>query len=159
MLMRFLFLAVLSLLYVTDTRAQQIDGTSNFAYGVFTGTGRYKVRDRTLYVVRVPLFFDAKAANYETKEVGYRILAPFSLGFTDYDDFDDLPDLDINDLHTITVAPGLEVIVPLTSNWDIKPFTQGGFGWDTQSSANSMLWSVGSRTRASFFDKNLFIGA
>ena len=43
---------------MTDTQAQQIDGTSNFAYGVFTGTGRYKVRDRTLYVVRVPLFFD-----------------------------------------------------------------------------------------------------
>jgi hypothetical protein len=159
MLMRFLFLAVLSLLYVTDSLAQQIDGTSNFAYGVFTGTGRYKVRDRTLYVARVPLFFDGKVANYETKEIGYRILVPFSLGITNYDDFNDLPDLDINDLNTVTVAPGLEVIVPLTSNWDIKPFAHGGFGWDTQSSANSLLWGAGSRTRAWFFDKKLIIGA
>jgi hypothetical protein len=159
MLIRFIFLALLSLLYVPDTLAQQIDGTSNFAYGVFTGTGRYKVRDRTLYVVRVPLFFDGKVANYETKEVGYRILAPFSLGIATYDDFDDLPDLDINNLNTITFAPGLEVIVPLTSNWDIKPFGQAGFGWDTRSSANSVIWGAGSRTRAAFFDKKLLIGA
>ncbi|MCP4000787.1 MAG: hypothetical protein GY727_07745 [Gammaproteobacteria bacterium] len=159
MLLRFLSLTILSLLYITDTQAQQIEGTANFAYGIFTGTGRYKVRDRTLYAVRVPLFFNGKVANYETKEIGYRILAPVSFGITNYNKFNDLPDLDINDLSTITLAPGLEVIVPLTTNWDIKPFAQGGFGWDTQSSANSLLWGVGSRTRAWFNDKKLIIGA
>jgi len=158
MLIRFLILATLSLLCATDAIAQQVSGNANFAYSVFTGTGRYSVRDRTIYSLRVPLFFDGKVADYEKRQVGYRFLLPFSAGITNFDKFEDLPDLKIKNLDTITVAPGLEVIIPVKANWDIKPFAHGGFGWDTKSSANSLLWGVGARTRTWFDDKKWLLG-
>jgi hypothetical protein len=92
--------------------------------------------------------------------VGLRLLVPIATGITDFDEFTDIPDLRVDDLQTASVAPGIEIQVPLKENWLLSPFGQAGLGWDFNSSENSFIWGTGVRTRAWFGDgqKLLFGG-
>jgi hypothetical protein len=161
MLMRlhFILLTILSLLSSSWALAEEIDGTYNFAYAVFTGTGRYTLNDRTIYVFRAPLSFDLREADHETGKIGFRLLLPIAAGLNNYDSIEDLPDLVITDLASITVVPGVEFIIPLQDNWTMNPFVQAGLGWDTSSSSNAFVVAGGTRTRAWFGkDSNWLIG-
>ena len=65
----------------------------------------------------------------------------------------------LDDLQSGSIAPGVEVDIPLTRNWLLKPFGQAGIGWDMKSSNNTFIWGLGSRTRAWFLDdEKLLIG-
>jgi len=150
-----ILLTALVCLPVTSTIAR--DGTANYSFAVFVGTGKYKINDRDIYVFRVPLEFMLKEADYENKTIGYTLLVPAAVGVTDYEKLGDIPDLNINDLQTGSVVPGLEALIPITSNWRISPFGQVGLGWDTESSNNALVWGLGARTRAWFRDGQMWL--
>ena len=154
---QFLILCLLGLLLTPPASAQDVDGVNNYAYGVFIGTGKYRISDRTIYIFRLPFTFGLQEADYETGQIGYRLLVPYAIGFTNYDSFEDVPDLTIDDVQTMSVTPGIEVIFPLKANWQIKPFGQAGLGWDTKSSNNSFVWGAGARTRAWFGDNEKWL--
>ena len=75
-----------------------------------------------------------------------------SVGITDFNDIDDLPEISIDSIQTMTITPGVEFLIPVMSNWQIKPFGQAGLGWDMKSSNNSFIWGLGARTQAWFGD-------
>jgi hypothetical protein len=63
------------------------EGVPNYAYSVFAGTGVYKIDDRRIYILRVPMKFDLKKIDYEAGEkYGLRLLLPVSVGITDFED-------------------------------------------------------------------------
>jgi hypothetical protein len=133
--------------------AQETDkGFANYAYAIFVGTGKYDVGDRTIYVIRAPMYWNLVEPDFESRRTGYRLLLPASIGITDFDDFSDLPELDIDTLQTLVFTPGLELQIPLEANWLLKPFAQAGMGWDLKSSSQSFIWGAGGRTRAWFDD-------
>ncbi len=141
------------LLSVATVSAQtEATGTANYAYSVFIGTGKYRIGDRTIYSIRIPLVFTLQEADYETRQFGYTFLLPMAVGITTFDDFRDLPELRVDSLQTMSVTPGLEMQIPVKANWQIKPFGQAGLGWDMTSSSNSFIWGVGARTRTWFGD-------
>ncbi len=140
---------------ITDETSQ-----FNFAYSVFVGTGAYRIDDdSTVYIFRVPLSWDMREPDYESGQVGYKLLMPFSIGVTNFATLDDIPELKLDDLKAITVTPGIEVMIPMRANWLLKPFAQAGLGWDAQSSAKSTIFGAGSRARGWYGEnQNWLIG-
>jgi len=141
--------AYLSLSSIAFAQEEQ-DGEANYAYSIFIGTGKYRVNDRTIYVIRAPLAFTLKEANHETGQFGYKLLLPMAVGVTDFENINDLPEFSIDSLQTVSVTPGVQMQIPVKSNWQIRPFGQAGLGWDMKSSSNSFIWGLGARTRAWF---------
>ena len=142
-----------------SSRAQEVEGVANYAYAIFFGTGKYSVSDRNIYVLRAPLVFTLREPDYADGRIGLTVLMPAAAGITDFDEFSDLPGLRVDDLQTASVAPGIEVKVPVKENWLITPFGHAGLGWDFNSSDNSFIWGAGVRTRAWFGDQqNYLIG-
>ncbi len=116
------------------------EGVANYAYSIFVGTGKYEVvGDRTVYVIRAPMYWDLIEPDFESRRTGYRLLLPAAVGITDFDDFSNLPELDIDTLQTLAFTPGVEVQIPLEANWLLKPFGQAGLGWDLKSSSQSFI--------------------
>jgi hypothetical protein len=150
--MRLLHLLLLAaaLAISPSANALEEEGTANYAYAVFVGTGKYRIGDRSIYVLRAPLAFVLKDPDFETRQIGYKLLVPAAVGLTDFDTIDELPDLRVGDVQTGSVVPGLEAQIPVRENWLIKPFGQAGLGWDMKNSDNSFVWGAGSRTRAWF---------
>jgi len=151
--MGILFVQVILLSSGSSVRAQEasVGETSiNHAYSVFTGTGKYRVSDRTIYVLRLPFRFRAKKADYSRRKPGVRLILPVAVGVTYFDDVFEIPGVMDDDLQTLTAVPGAELELPLTSNWRLSPFAQAGLGLDLKSSNNSLVWGAGSRTRAWF---------
>ncbi len=148
---------MLSLLSSGSALAQETEGVANYAYAIFFGTGKYSVSDRDIYVLRAPLVFTLREADYTQGAPGLKLLVPVATGITNFDEFTDLPDLRVDDLQTASVAPGLEVQVPVSENWLISPFGHAGLGWDFNSSENSFIWGVGARSRAWFGEGQRFL--
>ena len=148
--------AYLSLWSIASAQEEQ-DGVANYAYSVFIGTGKYSIGDRTIYVIRAPLAFTLKEASHETGQFGYKFLLPVAVGITNFDDIKDLPELSVDSLQTMSVTPGIEMQIPVKSNWQIKPFGQAGLGWDMKTSSNSFIWGLGARTRAWFGDNEKWL--
>lgn len=140
-------------------QATEEDGIAHYAYSVFAGTGRYKIDDRTIFAIRLPLFWDLIEADHETRRLGYRFLLPVAVGITNFEDVDEFPDIAIDSLQTLSVVPGVEVVVPATTKWQVKPFAQLGYGFDLKSDSNTFIWGAGVRTRTSIgADSNWLVG-
>ena len=150
-LLRALSPYICCLLFSIATHAQTFSGVENYAYSIFTGTGAYKIDDRTIYILRMPLRWQLLDPDYESKKIGLSLLAPAAIGITSFDDpFKDIPELRVDDLQTVSFVPGVEAQIPISNNWRLKPFAQAGMGLDLKSSNNSVVWGVGARTRAWF---------
>lgn len=140
------------------TFADKVDGVANYAYSVFVGTGKYSIQDRTIYIVNAPLEFDIYEIDTKSdKKIDLKLLAPVAIGVTYFETLDDLADLDVNDLQTLSFAPGLEISVPLNEHWQLKPFAQVGYGMDAKSDSESFIWGAGVRTRATYGEASRWI--
>lgn len=146
-----------SFFMATASAQEEQSGVANYAYSIFSGTGKYKADSRTIYSIRVPLEFNLRAPDYESGKFGYKFLLPFAIGITDFDSYDDLPEFNADNLQTISMTPGVEMQIPVSANWQVKPFGQAGLGWDMKSSSNSFIWGVGARTRAWFGDNEKWL--
>ena len=114
----------------------------NYAYATWIGTGVYTVSDRQVYTLRIPYSSHMLKA-FKGKSVGFRLLFPLTLGF---EQFDEIPE----NLATIAFVPGGEAILPVTGNWELKPFIQGGFGIDNQGNQGAWILGGGIRSLARF---------
>jgi len=155
---KIIFLLVCFMLLQPALAAEE-DGIANYAYSVFIGTGAYRIGDRTIYLLRIPGAFDLSEPDYDSGKIGWRLLLPFTVGVTNFDDIEDIPELTVNDLQSMTIAPGVEAQIPFQPNWLLKPFVQAGLGWDMKSSSNSFIYGLGSRLRGWYGDnQQLLLG-
>ena len=152
-LFKFCILTAISCFAIPVAAQESETGVANYAYSIFVGTGRYRIDDRTIYVLRLPFTFQLREPDFPNNGLGLRLIAPVSVGITDFEDFKNLPELDIDSLQTVSFAPGIELQVPVRENWLVKPFGQAGLGWDMKSSTNSFIWGAGARARG-WFGKN-----
>jgi hypothetical protein len=138
--------------------ADEVDEVFDYAYSVFVGTGIYTIQDRTTYIFRAPLEFDIyELGSGANRKVGLKLLAPVTIGLTDYGNLEELPELDVNDIQAISFVPGLEMPILLNEHWQLKPFAQAGFGVDIKSDAESFIWGTGVRTRATYGEEGKWI--
>jgi hypothetical protein len=110
-------------------QAQPITGEAtliNWWYSATFGTGIYKVGPITATVVRLP--FSYRVQSMEGGSLGVNLLLPvtvaaYHLALNELDQF--------NPRHYVAAAsilPGVEVEIPATERWRLKPYAQAGVG-------------------------------
>ena len=146
--MHFVGLLILVLIWLsvsTSASSQEFDDPEflvNYAYATWIGTGIYKAGDREVLTLRVP-FSSYMLKEQKGKGTGFRLLFPITLGF---ERFEEIPE----NLATIAFVPGLEAIFPVTANWQLKPFIQGGYGNDNHGNQGAWIYGGGIRSVAQF---------
>ena len=127
----------------TPTRAQEAqDGFINYAYASWIGTGYYRIEDRTIWILRLPIR-SYTLREPEGKKWGIDILFPLTFGLDQFED--------INvDVGSFTFVPGLEFSYAVFDNWKLKPYGQIGVGKDFKGGKWDTIWGYGIKSLASF---------
>jgi len=142
--MRRLF-AILILLFPLDNYCLAADRQNLFDwyYSAVFGTGAYRIADRDVFVVTVPYEKTLREAENEKNKIIFT--SPVTLGFYDYD-FDSITGLEIpTDVATLTVLPGVYLVVPMSEAWTVKPFANLGYGKEFAGGEEALIYSAGAR--------------
>jgi hypothetical protein len=126
-------------------QAQSEQQLINWYYGAVFGTGIYRSGDRTVSVLQIPFSHELQRLN--TEHAGIKLTAPVSFGFYDFR-FDEL--IDGTTPHSVSTAslfPGIEVEVPVTYNWTLKPYASAGYAWELSGPESATIYALGLKSR------------
>jgi hypothetical protein len=113
----------------------------NWYYSAVFGTGVYKSGDRVVSVLQIPFGQQLKPPTED--EWGLKLVAPLSFGFYDFR-FNQLVDGEApKNLGTVSIFPGIEAQIPVTSNWQVKPYTNVGWGEDLTGAGGALIYAGG----------------
>jgi hypothetical protein len=110
-----------------DAPPDELAGVS-YIYAAVMGTGTYKIQDRRISMLRVPLAWSLRDLTAE--QWGIKLHVPVVLGYDALAYPDWLSRFLEDDLVTLTVLPGLEMKRQLGKHWVLKPFANLGAGYD-----------------------------
>ena len=112
----------------------------SFAYATWIGSGYYQFEDRKLYVLRIPVALPLKSISDD--DWGINLLLPATFAYEE-------SDTDIVDgIKGAAFVPGVEVQIPISKNWILKPFGQIGIGYSE--SATTYIYGGGIKSLYSF---------
>ena len=97
----------------------------NFAYATWIGSGYYNLADRKLYVLRIPAAITLRSMNDD--HWGINLLLPVTFAYEEFGS--NFSDYIIDDILGAAFVPGVEVRIPVSKNWILKPFGQIGIGY------------------------------
>lgn len=121
----------------------------HWALGAFFGTGWYQVDDnRSVFVLRVPprqQLREASLADDGARHIGVEVLYPVALGLSKLDEVPDFVEFD--NYASISFTPGVELEVPVTPEWTLRPYLHLGYGWEKESSDGAVIWYGGVKSR------------
>jgi hypothetical protein len=150
-------LALFLSLIIADAKAQ--DGALqapedpvrqiHWAMGAFFGTGWYQVdENRTMFIFRIPPRMTLRESAFDDdgkRKLGVELQFPLSFGLHQ---LDDLPDfLDFDNFATVSFTPGIQVEIPITKKWVLKPHLNAGWGTETNSSDSAWIYYGGIKSR------------
>ena len=122
-----------------------LDRTINIAYANILGSGIYEIGGRSAYVLNMPFEF----VLYEPKEADWslNLLLPVTVGVLDVD-WKEFWDGNENGdrLQTLGVTPGVELDMPLSERWTLKPFIHAGYIYDPNDDYDAWLTMAGVRS-------------
>lgn len=142
-----LFLGLVRLGLAQSGPTDELEGIPNYSFSVFVGTGYYRLDDRRVFVLRMPMTWTLTEPDAEREQPGVTVLLPVTAGVVNFDEFSDIPELSLDDLATLSFVPGLELKYPVNEELALRPFIQAGQGWDLKSSRTTFVWGVGLRGR------------
>ncbi len=117
----------------------------NWYYSAAFGTGVYRVGDETVTAIRLP--FSRTLRQPDGDSWGLRLLYPVTLGYYDFD-FGDVADLlTPENVSTLSVLPGVEWTIPLSSRWSLRPFAQLGAGSEFSGDVYATIYAIGAKSR------------
>ena len=143
---------IVSIIYLGNLPSQagdDPDALLNYSFAVWVGSGAYKVKnaDKRFAVLRVPVAYTFRPAQYDQPayrdRVGFRLLLPAVVGLEDETKSDFT-------FGAIAFVPGLEVQIPINKYWSLKPFGQFGAGKDTAGGDITYIYGGGVRSLISF---------
>jgi hypothetical protein len=126
----------------------------HWAYSAYFGTGWYRVsNDRDAYVLRYTPRWDFQESSLNDdgqRTLGVHFRFPVSAGL-DVFRFDD-PGGTINadNLSTMTITPGVDIEVPISSRWALRPFATVGWGSVLDDSETAWIYWAGLKSRYLF---------
>lgn len=113
----------------------------NWYYSAVFGTGVYKSGDRVVSVLQIP--FGQQLRPLTEDQWGLRLVVPVSFGFYNFR-FNQLVDGETpQNLGTVSIFPGIEAQIPVTSNWRVNPYTNVGWGEDLTGAGGALLYAGG----------------
>jgi hypothetical protein len=120
----------------------------NFAHASFLGSGIYSVDGRKIFIVRIKSSFSLRSE--EEHPWGLRLTLRPTVGFFDFRTSDsdrfDLP----TSVGSLSVLPGVEFRVPVTSNWRLDPFVEAGPAMEFERNTVTWIYGLGTHSRADF---------
>ncbi len=117
----------------------------NWYYSAAFGTGVYSVADQTVTVIRLP--FSRTLRPLDDEQWGIKLLFPVMLGYYDFDVREITDLIDVDNIGTLSMLPGVEMQVPVTPLWTLKPFAQIGGGVESSGDVSALISAAGVRSR------------
>jgi hypothetical protein len=131
----------------------QADGY-HWAYASYFGTGRYTLDGHTETVVlsAMPAWTWREPSLDPTgqRTIGYRFRVPISVGATEFDSIDGIGELDLDSINSISVVPGVEIEMPISARFSLKPLAYLGFGAEPGGGDQAEIFRFGVRSRIQF---------
>jgi hypothetical protein len=123
-------------------QSQDVDHLFNWYYASAYGTGYYQIGEESVAVVRLPFARTLRQATDE--QWGLRLTLPVSGAFANFD----LREFDLGRVSTagMSFVPGIEVVIPLSPSWMVKPFASLGMARDFHHDSNAIIYSLGAST-------------
>lgn len=115
------------------------DDVIHYAYAALFGTGVYRLDDRTVTVLRVPISYRFRDA--ERGHPGIRALLPVTFGSHSFDFDTIIGDLDV-DLSTVSFVPGIEFNFALSPDWTVTTLASFGYGRDLDNNVSSQIYGA-----------------
>ncbi|MFO1318404.1 MAG: hypothetical protein U1F52_02210 [Burkholderiales bacterium] len=123
-------------------RATAASQMVDWYYASTFGTGVYRIGDRTVSVLMLPLSHTVKAA--EDGEWGVRLKLPVAAGFHSLSD--PVNDVLERNIATLSAMPGIEFEREVARNWVLRPTLSAGYAMDVVSGNRSTLYEIGTRS-------------
>ena len=157
-----LLLVFAASVFLTNRAQAQEAGINDlhWAYSAYFGTGWYQVSgDRDVYVLRItPPRWNIGDADYSAdgeKTIGIELKFPITLGLDSFD-LDNLPEaIDLDNVASISVTPGIDITIPVTARWSLRPYAAVGWGTTLGGSESSWTYWGGVKSHYSFKNGNL----
>jgi hypothetical protein len=122
----------------------------HWAYSTWFGTGWYRIGDtRDTFAVRYAprRLISKQAIEGGERRYGLEVRVPITLGF-DHFPLDDLPgSVDPENFASVSVTPAVNVQVPVTERWTLRPFAALGWGTLLNGDESAWTWWAGLRSR------------
>jgi len=131
--------------YQAEEPAKQV----HWAMGAFFGTGWYQVdQNRSVYVFRIPPRQTVRRSSFDEngkRKLGIEIQYPLSFGLHSMDDIPDF--IDFDNYGTVSFTPGVQVEIPITEKWYLRPYGHLGVGYEDESNEWATIWYGGLKSR------------
>jgi len=119
----------------------------SYIYPVVMGTGSYQIDGRRLWMITAPFNLTQRQTGEGDAGIGVKWFLPVTLGYDEVEDYDWLGQLGDANLVTLSAMPGLQVSIPLSDSWTVRPFAQVGLGRDFVANEDFALGTLGVRLR------------
>jgi hypothetical protein len=121
----------------------------HWALGTFFGTGWYEIEDnRSVFVLRIAPRQVLRESSLDTdgkRRLGVEILYPVALGLSKLDQAADF--IEFDNYASISFSPGIELEVPVTPAWALRPYLHLGYGRELESGEGATIWYGGIKSR------------
>lgn len=143
------------ILFFGGASAQEASSSSvHWAYSSYFGTGWYQVSgDRDVFVLRTTPRWELRKANYAEdgeRTIGIEFRFPITIGLDRFD-INDIPGAaDLENLASLSVTPGVDVTIPISERWALRPFVSLGWGTLLNGSESAWTYWTGIKSRYAF---------
>jgi hypothetical protein len=140
----------------TPARAQSdVPPPIPWAYSAFFGTGVYEFADNEeTYVIRYAPGWKLREASVDTsgkrEKIGLKLKLPISVGVQQLDPAAIGATLAFDSVSTITAVGGVEIDIPMSKRWSLKPLAYFGWGTETELDASAWVYWTGLKSRVRF---------
>lgn len=121
----------------------------HWALGAFFGTGWYQVdKDRSVFVLRIPPRQTLREASLDedgSRQIGIELVYPVALGLSKLEQVPDF--VEFGNYASISFTPGVELQVPMTAEWTLRPYLHLGYGWEKESGDDALIGYGGVKSR------------
>jgi hypothetical protein len=151
---RRLWLVLASALFLSSALADEPAPSIPWAYSAYFGTGVYQIDNgEKAYVFRVTPGWRLREASLDDqgeRTIGWRIRVPIALGVHEFDRSAPGAAVSAGNVSTITAAPSLDIDIPMTKRWSLKPLAALGYGAELGGGSSAWVYWAGVKSRVSF---------
>jgi hypothetical protein len=150
----FICLACLSL-HAAELGAQEATGNSlHWAYSSYFGSGWYQVSgDHEVFVIRMTPRWELRKPEISsdgTRTIGVELRFPVTAGLDKFSADDIAGVADLDNVSSLSVTPGIDITIPLTERWWLRPFAAVGWGTALNQSESAWTYWAGIKSRYTF---------
>ena len=132
--------------------AQEVNANPvHWAYSAYFGTGWYSVEgDRDVFVLRMTPRWNYRESAMDDngkRTIGFHFKFPITVGLDRLEFLDPIDAVDIDNVSSLSINPGIDVEIPVTDRWTLRPFASIGYGSILDGSGSAWTYWAGIKSR------------